>query len=177
MKRLILLLAVILSGSFALAQATTMPAVDGPVKILVIPFGRLGIRHRTRVGGVCAAGKPHDGGGWEYDRAGGGAGSPAGKGRYVASDGGGEGDRSIAGCVWRFQYSDSQLRVTGEVVDVNYGKVLGVLKATGGLTDLFKIEDTIGAQLEAMLPQPPSNLPVVVNGPPDQSASCGLRRE
>jgi len=174
MNRLMILLAVILgAGSLALGQATTMPAVDGPVKILVIPFAQIGgTTGHEWVGSALQESLMTEAAGntivqaVALDR-------PLARGDMSQVTAAAKGTGASLVVFGAFQYSDSQLRVTGEVVDVNYGKVLGVLKATGGVTDLFKIEDSIGAQLQALLPQPPNNLPVVVNGPPDQSAIPG----
>jgi TolB-like protein len=64
-----------------------------------------------------------------------------------------------------YQLSADQLRVTGQALDVGSGRVLATLQVTGAVTDLFKIEDTLGSQLDAALPQPPSNLAQVTYGP------------
>jgi TolB-like protein len=171
MNRLTVVLAVMLGvGSLAFGQATTMPAVNGPVKLLVIPFAQIGnTTGHEWVGAALQESLMTEAAGntsveaVALDR-------PLARGDMSQVTAAAKGTGATLVAFGAYQYSDSQLRVTGEVVDVNYGKVLGVLKATGGLTDLFKIEDSIGAQLQAMLPQPVSNLPVVVNGPPDQSA-------
>src|SRR5579872_4248814 len=43
MKKMLILIAVILAGgSLAFGQATTMPAAQDPVKVLVIPFAQIG---------------------------------------------------------------------------------------------------------------------------------------
>jgi TolB-like protein len=64
-----------------------------------------------------------------------------------------------------YQLSDDQLRVTGQAMDAGSGRVLATLQVTGPVTDLFKIEDTLGSQLDAALPQPPANLAQVTYGP------------
>jgi TolB-like protein len=67
-----------------------------------------------------------------------------------------------------YQFTESQLRITGQVLDVNANRVVATLKATGALVDLFKLEDTLSNQVQAVLPQQPNNLPAVSYGP-DQS--------
>jgi TolB-like protein len=171
MNRLTILLAVVLgAASLALGQATTMPAVDGPAKALVIPFAQIGnTTGHEWVGAAIQESLMNEAAGntavWAValDR-------PLARGDMSQVTAAAKGTGATLVVFGAYQYSDSQLRVTGEIVDVNYGRVLGTLKATGAVTDLFKIEDTLSAQLQALLPQPPNSLPVVVNGPPDQSA-------
>jgi TolB-like protein len=50
-----------------------------------------------------------------------------------------------------FQTIDSDLRVTGQVLDVASGDVLGGFKATGAIRDLFGIEDIVAAQIAQVL--------------------------
>jgi TolB-like protein len=174
MNRLTILIAVILgAGSLAFGQATTMPADPPPVKVLVIPFAQIGnTTGHEWVGAAIQESLMNEAAGnttvWavSLDR-------PLARGDMSQVTAAAKGTGATLVVFGAYQYSDSQLRVTGEVVDVNYGRVLGTLKATGALIDLFKIEDSLSAQLQALLPQPPSNLPVVVNGPPDQSAVPG----
>lgn len=45
-----------------------------------------------------------------------------------------------------FQVIDNQLRITGQILKADSGEVLGGLKASGGVRDLFNLEDTISAQ-------------------------------
>jgi len=47
-----------------------------------------------------------------------------------------------------YQFAGDELRVTGQTVDVAGGKVIGGIKATGQLRDLFGVEDIIGAQVK-----------------------------
>ena len=47
-----------------------------------------------------------------------------------------------------YQFAGDELRVTGQTVDVRSAKVIGGIKATGSLRDLFGIEDIIGAQVK-----------------------------
>jgi TolB-like protein len=63
-----------------------------------------------------------------------------------------------------YQVAADQLRVTGQATDVGSGRVLATLQVTGPITDLFKIEDTLGSQLSGALPQPPTNLAQVAYG-------------
>jgi TolB-like protein len=171
MKRLLALLVVVLgSGSLALAQATTMPAVQQPLKVLIVPFRPIGntsghewvgsaIQENliTQAAGdtavqAMAMSEPLNGGGPEAVAAAKNAGATL----------------VVFGT---YEISDSQIRVNGQIVDVNYGRALGTLKVTGAITDLFKIEDTLSSQLGSALPQPPTNVPVVTYGP-DQSSSA-----
>jgi TolB-like protein len=169
MRKLLALLAVVLGcGSLALAQATTMPAVQQPLKVLIVPFRQIGnttghewvgsaIQENliTQAAGdtsvqAMAMSGPLNGGGPEAVAA--------------AKDAG-----ATLVVFGTYEISDSQLRVNGQIEDVNFGRTLGTLKATGAITDLFKIEDTLSGQLGSALPQPPTNLPVVSYGA-DQSA-------
>jgi len=169
MKRLLALLVVVLgSSSLALAQATTMPAVQQPLKVLIVPFRQVGntTSHEwvasaiqenlmtqaagdTSVQAIGMSG-PLNGGGPEAMA----AAKNAGAALVVFGT---------------YEISDSQLRFNGQIQDVNYGRTLATLKATGAITDLFKIEDTLSSQLGSALPQPPADVPVVSYGS-DQSA-------
>jgi TolB-like protein len=168
MKKLILLAAtVLLSGSFVLAQTTTTP-----MKVLVVPFKLVNdtsshawvgaalqenmISDVAGAPGVQAVGLNHplanvDAGDAQH------AGREAGASIVVFGS---------------FQFSDEQLRVTGQAMDVGSGHTLATLQATGPVLDLFKIEDALGSQLSPALPQAPSNpnLAQVTYGP-TQSAT------
>jgi TolB-like protein len=50
-----------------------------------------------------------------------------------------------------FQISGENVRITGQVVHVASGQVIGALSATGAVRDLFKLEDTLGTQLRDVL--------------------------
>jgi TolB-like protein len=63
-----------------------------------------------------------------------------------------------------FQSVDDQLRVTAQVADVASGHAMGSLQATGGVTDLFKMEDSLAQQLHQILPQPASQMPTITYG-------------
>ena len=171
MKRLLALLVVVLgSSSLALAQATTMPAVQQPLKVLIVPFRQIGnttghewvgtaIQENliTQAAGdtaiqAMAMSEPLNGGGPEALAAAKNAGATL----------------VVFGT---YEISDTEIRVNGQIQDVNYGRALGTLKATGAISDLFKIEDTLSSQLGSILPQPPANVPVVTYGP-DQSSSA-----
>jgi TolB-like protein len=52
-----------------------------------------------------------------------------------------------------YQVVEADLRMTGQVVDVESKQSLVGLKATGTLRDLFGLEDTIAAQVKRALPQ------------------------
>jgi TolB-like protein len=53
-----------------------------------------------------------------------------------------------------YQVNDDQLRITGEVIDVSQAQPVGEIKATGGVRDLFQLEDSLAMQLWHILPQP-----------------------
>ncbi|MGD0461780.1 MAG: hypothetical protein ABSB74_04755 [Tepidisphaeraceae bacterium] len=165
MKRLILLAAVIfLGGSLAMAQPTTVPSAP-LTRVLIVPFKQIGdagsqgwvgaaiqenlISNATAYPGAqaVALNQPL-------------ANMDSADAVKAARDAG----ASIV-VFGSYQLSDEQLRVTGQAMDVGSGRVLATLQVTGPVTDLFKIEDTLGGQLDAALPQPPSNLPQVTYGP------------
>jgi len=53
----------------------------------------------------------------------------------------------------QIQSQGSDLRLTGQVLDVASGKAIGSLKATGPSTDLFHLEDALAGQALAALPR------------------------
>jgi TolB-like protein len=145
------------------AQATTQPVAQPTLKVLVIPFAAVGgtTSHEwvsaaiqenfmTDVASnpsVWALGLDHP--------------IPAGD-THRALDAGRNAGASLV-VSGSYQYTDSGLRITGQVLDVNDGHIVTTLKATGMLADLFKMEDTLTSQLQAVLPAG-SNLPVVSYG-------------
>ncbi|HSZ58206.1 MAG TPA: hypothetical protein VK797_21255 [Tepidisphaeraceae bacterium] len=56
------------------------------------------------------------------------------------------------------QLLGKQIRATGQVLDVNNAKLLGTLKATGSLDDLFRLEDRLAGQALQSLPRTMLNL-------------------
>jgi TolB-like protein len=71
-----------------------------------------------------------------------------------------------------YQVVSDQLRVNAQVADVASGRVVGGLQATGDIHDLFKLEDSLSAQLAQELPQPANNnMPTVTYGTPDQGVT------
>jgi TolB-like protein len=66
-----------------------------------------------------------------------------------------------------YQFVNGQVRVTASLINVAAGTVVAPLKATGNALDVFQLEDELSAQLQSLLPAPPS-----VAGPanPDQGA-------
>jgi TolB-like protein len=80
------------------------------------------------------------------------------------------------------QLLDRQIRLTGQVLDVASGNVLGTLKATGQLDELFRLEDTLAGQALRALPKTMLNLrglaaqkgygPQIIQLPPDTPASA-----
>jgi TolB-like protein len=53
-----------------------------------------------------------------------------------------------------YQLAGDQLRITGEVVNVNDGKPIAQIKATGTERELFNMEDALATQLWHTLPRP-----------------------
>jgi len=166
MKKVLLLLVAILAGnSLALGQAATMPAVQTPVKVLVVPFTQIGeTGGHEWVGAAIQESLLTDASldtavqATAMDR-------PLAKDDLSQATVAAKGTGATLVVFGGYQYTSDQLRVTGRVVDVNYGRVLGTLKATGAVIDLFKIEDALSSQFQAILPQPPGNSPVVTYGP------------
>lgn len=50
-----------------------------------------------------------------------------------------------------YQLLDPQLRITGQVIAVDSGEVIGGLKATGTVRDLFGMQDSLAAQTKRIL--------------------------
>jgi TolB-like protein len=53
-----------------------------------------------------------------------------------------------------YQAVDGDLRMTGQVIDVNTKQAVAGLKSTGAQRDLFGMEDVIASQVKRALPQP-----------------------
>ena len=79
------------------------------------------------------------------------------------------------------QLLDKQIRITGQVLDVASGKLLGTLKSTGSLDNLFRLEDAMAGQGLQALPRTMLNLrglaaaergarPQIIELPGDQPA-------
>ncbi len=165
MKRLILLAAVIfLGGSLATAQPTTVPSAP-LTKVLIVPFKQMGdLTSHTWVGAAIQENLISDT-----------AAAPGAQAvalnqplANVDSADAVKAARDAGASIVVFgsyQLSADQLRVTGQAMDVGSGRVLANLQVTGPITDLFKIEDTLGSQLDSALPQPATNLAQVTYGP------------
>jgi TolB-like protein len=172
MKRILALLVVVLgSASLAFAQPATMPAVRQPLKVLIIPFRQVGntTGHEWVASAIQENLMTEAAGNLSIQALG--LGQPLnGSGPEAMEAGKNMGATLVV--FGTYEISDSQLRVNGQIEDVNYGRTLGTLKATGAITDLFKIEDTLSSQLGSALPQPPApaNEPMVTYGP-DQSST------
>jgi TolB-like protein len=54
-----------------------------------------------------------------------------------------------------YQFLDTDVRMTGQVVDVATGQAIAGLKASGEFRDLFSLEDQLGSQLRTALRPPP----------------------
>jgi TolB-like protein len=50
-----------------------------------------------------------------------------------------------------YQMVDDQLRFTGQLLETDTGKVIGSIKATGQLRDLFALEDQLSGQVDQLL--------------------------
>jgi TolB-like protein len=170
MKRLVLLITVIfMAGSLAVAQPTTAPSAQ-ITKVLIVPFKQLGdTSSRGWIGSAIqenlmsnvAASSVTEAVALNHPLAG------ADKSEVIHAANGVGASIAVFGS---YQLSSDQLRVTGQAVDVASGKVLATLRATGPVTDLFKMEDTLGTELTSALPQPPDNLPQVTYGQAESAA-------
>jgi TolB-like protein len=169
MKKLIILaLAVLIAGSAALAQTTApSPAV---ARVLVVPFKLVGdTDSHTWISGALQESLLDTVSGDTAVQALGltqpMSNSESAGALSAAKDAGAS--LVIFGS---YQFSDNQMRVTGQAVNVADGRTLTTLTATGPVLDLFKIEDSLTSQLRTVLPQAPSNMPIVTYGP-DQSTT------
>jgi TolB-like protein len=52
-----------------------------------------------------------------------------------------------------YQINDGEIRITSQLLDVASGQVLGAMKATGSLRDLFAVEDSLSEQTRKVLRQ------------------------
>ncbi|MGA2232534.1 MAG: hypothetical protein ABSH22_16685 [Tepidisphaeraceae bacterium] len=78
-----------------------------------------------------------------------------------------------------YTVADNQVTVSGSLISVADGRTAKPLSASGPLSDLSQVEDSLFTQVVAVLPAPPSEpapVPVFVNGAPqaDQPASSGF---
>jgi len=169
MKKLMVLAATIfLGGSVAMAQPTTAPSA--PVtKVLIVPFKQMGDpTSHAWVGAAIQENLISDTTANPVTQA-------VGLNQPLANMDSADAAKAASGAgasivvFGSYQVAADQLRVTGQVMDVGSGRALATLQVTGAVTDLFKIEDTLGSQLGAALPQPPSNLAQVTYG---QSATA-----
>lgn len=172
MKRLILIASVIfIGGSLVVARPTTQPTTQpaaqpsSPItKILIIPFRQAG--DTTSHGWVGPA--------IQEDLMSHVAGSPAMEAvalNYPLANGDKpeavKAAKDVGASIvvlGSYQFSDNQLRVMGQAVNVASGRLLAMLQARGSVTGLFSIEAALAAELSAALPQPLSNLPPVAYG-------------
>lgn len=53
-----------------------------------------------------------------------------------------------------YQAVVSELRITGQIIDATSGEIIGGLKVTGPLNDLFAMEDALASQARRQLPRP-----------------------
>ena len=63
-----------------------------------------------------------------------------------------------------YQLVGNDLRITGEIIDVDTSESVGGLKASGTLTELFALEDQLGAQMRTPLRQEIVGAPEVIRG-------------
>src|SRR5688572_4472570 len=150
------ILAVIVStmiGSMALAQEATRP-----VKVLVLPFESIGPEPKDWIARALSQNlmaelarvpsvEPV-------------AGAPATDQETAVRVAQATGAKFVV--FGSYQAVDSDLRITGQVVDVETKQALAGLKATGTLRDLFGLEDTIASQVKRALSQqgePPAQAP------------------
>jgi len=67
-----------------------------------------------------------------------------------------------------FQILDPNLRITGQVIDAQGGQVIGGIKTSGGVRDLFALEDAAGMQIKRMLHKPAIGEATPQSTPPQQ---------
>jgi TolB-like protein len=166
MKRFIALASVIfLGGSLAVAQPTTAAPAAPLAKVLIVPFKQVGDPNgRAWVGAAIQENLISDATSNPGVR-------PLSLNQPLANMDSASAVKAAndAGAsivvFGSYQVAADQLRVTGQATDVGSGRVLATLQVTGPITDLFKIEDTLGSQLSTALPQPPTNLAQVSYGP------------
>jgi TolB-like protein len=68
-----------------------------------------------------------------------------------------------------YQTLENELRLTGSILDVSSGKIIGGLKATGAVRDLFGLQDQMAEQMKKQLINlyaPPATQPAMANVPP-----------
>ena len=69
-----------------------------------------------------------------------------------------------------YQTLENELRLTGSILDVGSGKIIGGLKATGAVRDLFGLQDQMAEQMKRQLMNlyaPPATQPAIAaNAPP-----------
>jgi TolB-like protein len=68
-----------------------------------------------------------------------------------------------------YQTLEKELRLTGSILDVGSGKIIGGLKATGAVRDLFGLQDQLAEQMKRQLVNlyaPPATLPAMANVAP-----------
>jgi TolB-like protein len=77
------------------------------------------------------------------------------------------------------QSIDTDIRVTGQIIEVATGRVIGGLKSTGALRDIFAIQDDLASQIQIVQaraqpqpiePQPPVQQPAPQPAPPANDA-------
>jgi TolB-like protein len=159
-----MLIVVLGVGSLSLGQATTMPTVAQPTKVLVIPFTQIGDHGHEWVGAAIhenlvtqvSADSAVQAIGMNQPLA-----NTSQQDAMAAAKGAGAG-LVVFGS---FQFAGDALRVNGRVMETTYGQTIATLSATGPIIDLFKIEDTLSGQVSAAMPQPVNNVPTVTYGP------------
>jgi TolB-like protein len=68
-----------------------------------------------------------------------------------------------------YQTHENELRLTGSILDVNSGKIIGGLKATGAVRDLFGLQDQMADQMKRQLMNlyaPPATQPAIATAQP-----------
>jgi TolB-like protein len=155
MKRLTFIV-LILMGTFAWAGA--------PAKVLLLPFDSVGpvekdwvakalqqnlVAELARVNSVQAVTGERPAGGADA---------------ALKAAGEAKADYVVFGS---YQSVDGDLRMTGQVIDVNKKQAVAGLKSTGSQRDLFGMEDVIAHQIKRALPQPVAEAkPEMLQQPP-----------
>lgn len=154
---------VVLLGSFALAaEPASQPARSAPGGVMVFPFGGLGdtgrygwIGQAMQTNLASELGRLRGAIPQAPERV------PADLDAAIRTARAGTAQFAISGT---FQAIDDNLRVTGQVVDVATGQIIGSIKATGSVRDLFLVEDTVADQAKRAI-QSRTNAAEVVAAP------------
>ena len=176
------LAAVLVAGGIATTVTAVEPSmrpaagrivVDGRPAVLVFPFAPVGDAAARRAGEAIregvAAGLGRDGAVHIVEAPAAVPTRPAdvAAGQQAATDAllGAARDAGADVAVWgTYEVAGDEIRITGRVVDVRRGDLLGTLKASGPLREVFRVEDGIADQARRLVRGPGAD-PVRGGGP------------